>query len=389
MYDFLKTNQDLFFISLVIGLVLAIVQLLHNFTDNINKRKTILFAVLAVVIYISILLTFWDNEILFWVFISVSILLACFVLYHLLYIRKHVIRGNIKPISNFKRFEEIKELKYGFIEYSPFFWQERHHHKGIGIEVLNRVFENKVKLECCQYNYGENGSNWNTVFEDLCEHTFDIIITPLFETRSRLYSYNISYCSPLFYSNIGIYVNNNLLSDEDRKKLPLPFKKAISFIEEKIKKSKWIPEILKGEISESLVNKYHLNSQMPKSQMVQLKPANDSDFITVLKNISSGHKDKGDFTFMEVFKAQSIINSNKVETDVFNILRDNELLYPVSFVVRKEDTVLRNLINIRLMELRDNGELKEIIKQVANAVDINDTMFEGIFIQKYNYEKID
>lgn len=79
-----------------------------------------------------------------------------------------------------------------------------------------------------------------------------------------------------------------------------------------------------------------------------------------------------------------------------NILKDNQLLYPVSFVVRKEDTVLRNLINIRLLEMRntldDKGvsELENAIKEIATSSDvqISENDFENIFIQKYDFTKI-
>lgn len=102
---------------------------------------------------------------------------------------------------------------------------------------------------------------------------------------------------------------------------------------------------------------------------------------------------------MEVFKANSIINKLKSageNLELVNILKDNQLLYPVSFVVRKEDTVLRNLINIRLLEMRntldDKGvsELENAIKEIATSSDvqISENDFENIFIQKYDFTKI-
>lgn len=91
------------------------------------------------------------------------------------------------------------------------------------------------------------------------------------------------------------------------------------------------------------------------------------------------------------FKANSIINQDKAHKNdikLVNILEDNELLYPVSFVVRKEDTVLRNLINIKLLELRRSGKLEEIIKNVAKGVHISDEEFKNIFVQDYDLNKL-
>lgn len=299
-----------------------------------------------------------------------------------------------RPKTKFDRFETIKKegiLKYGFIQYKPFFWTvDTLDRKGIGKELLGAVFGRDIRLEPYQYPKGKNGGNWKDIFEDLCRKPnpkFDIIITPLFETRSRLYNFDIAFCSPIFYSNIGIYVRADYFDNHKRS-----FKDAIQYI----KSQRWTPEVLSGELSELLVEK-HFPEYHSAEKNDNKEPASDDDFIKVLRNVNNNNPaDKrnnnlGDFAFMEIFKANSIMNQwgSSENFHLVNILKDNELMYPVSFVVRKEDTVLRNLINIRLMDLRESGELEKIIKSVAKEVHIVDEAeFNSIFIQKYNLDSL-
>ena len=161
---------------------------------------------------------------------------------------------------------------------------------------------------------------------------------------------------------------------------------AIEYIKKQVKEKGWQGKYLKGELSQTLMSKYDL----PAMEKPKETPTNDEDFINSIKNIATGDKRMEDFTFMEVFKAESIIEKD----EVINILKKNELLYPVSFVVRKQDTVLKNLINLRLLEMRSlkegetKSELETLIKEVATseAVQIPEERFENIFIQSYQFE---
>lgn len=301
------------------------------------------------------------------------------------------------PTPTFKRFEAVfqkRELTYGFVQYRPFFWKDDVTPKGIGYDLLNKIFYGKVTLKQHKYNKGKDGGNWDDIFSDLVNKKFDIIITPLFETRTRIHKFNVAYCSPLFYSNIGIYVRKS-----DYSKNTLSFDGAIQFLQDKIKDSNWKPEILKGELSELLIQKHFKNISMEDLENVEITPAGDEDFVKVLQDVNSDNLNMGQFAFMEVFKANSIINKLKSSGECLelkNILSENQLLYPVSFVVRKEDTVLRNLINIRLLEMRntlDNtgvSELEKAIKVIATSSDvqIGEADFESIFIQKYDFTNI-
>lgn len=385
MEDFITKYNTLI---VIIGLIATLLGWLISYMNDIKGKLLLTAVIVSTCVLAFVLYASWtNNKSLFWLSLTIISNLIISFSYHYLFIRKKINKGLIKPkyeSLKYKRFEDIKSLKYGFIEYSPFFWKERDTHKGIGIEVLETIFDNKIKLERYKYSYGED-SNWDNIFKDLEERKFDIIITPLFETRSRLYSHNIIYCSPIFYSNIGLYISNDSLNGLDQSKKS--FIDAMTFVKKYIDERKWKPEILKGEIAEAIAKKYNLISKIQMPEFSKTKTAKDSDFNSILENMSSGSNEFGDFTFMEVFKAESIIKNNS-NIKVTNILKNNELLYPVSFVLRKEDTVLRNLINIRLLELRENGDLRKVILGIANTINIDENSFDEIFIQKYNLDNL-
>jgi hypothetical protein len=91
---------------------------------------------------------------------------------------------------------------------------------------------------------------------------------------------------------------------------------------------------------------------------------------------------------MEIFKANAYMRKTKYK--LINILKDKQITYPVSFVVRKEDTVLRNFLNLRIIALynktkatRDtDGKIKE--GEEKNLLDIIEDE-----IVKFGFEKDD
>ena len=296
----------------------------------------------------------------------------------------------VKPEHIHKRFETLikSELKYVAIDYKPFFWikeeARKEYPQGIGIELMSKIFEPfNVKLI---NETPTNGHSWKSIFDDFSEgrrNELDFIMTPMYETRSRLYDYNVIYSIPLFYSDIGIYVRKC----DDTKDLKLPFDEAIKFIKEKRDSDeKWNIEYLEGEISEILGKKLMLENA--KLSTDRFRKYSYKHFKEKLECVASTKKDDGDVIFMEIFKAQSIIEDEKL--DLVNILKDNQLVYPVSFVIHKEETVLRNFINLRIAELRKNGELQRIIKDNAFQINIKDEkVIDKVFLQTYNYSLID
>ena len=111
------------------------------------------------------------------------------------------------------------------------------------------------------------------------------------------------------------------------------------------------------------------------------------DFSLKLKEVAFDDKNTGEVVFMERFKAESIIDEEKLS--LVNILQENQLVYPVAFVIHKEETVLRNFINLRIIELRLSGELQKVIKNNALQIDITDEKdIEKVFLQRYDFSLI-
>jgi len=367
--------------AIIIALIIAYLQAKEK--KDYERLNNVLKA-----IFIFIVLYFL-NQLSNYLFVAgVSIVLTTLILYYL-YIIPNRNKGNLQ--TNYKdlkftRFETIKEVKYGYIVYSPFFWLSKQgKHSGIGIRVLNEIFSFRKKSPLKAYR---QNSNWDSIFEKLEKGEYDIILTPLFETRKRITKYNIDYCIPLFYSNIGLYVR---YTDENSKLAnSLSFDKAIEHLKEKIEKN-WKGGYIKAELSQFLIEKHKLEKNAVKFES---KNSDDIDFFNLIGNIADDDKETIDFAFVEVFKVESTDYKNKV----VNILKSNELLYPVSFVVRKDHCVLKNLINLRIMELRatkfkdedKENKLEQIIKDVATSSDIKIDInkFNDIFIQQYDFNKL-
>lgn len=306
------------------------------------------------------------------------------VIFREFFLSKSIIRifkKNYESIK-FKRFEDITQLKFSLLEYSPFgYYDLQGNIHGIGIKVLRKIFDFKT-IDLVEVK-GDIG--WNNALDKLEDKTLDLILTPLFETRSRL-AKDIEFCSPLFYSNIGIYVYKNLETQSLENKLT--FNEAIDFLKNKVSKSKWKAKYIVGELSQFLIEKHNLGGQT-----VSQTEINNQVFKQIIDDISSDGSESADFTFMEVFKVESFIKSGAM---VVNILKENQLVYPVSFAIRKEHTVLKNLINLRIMEMRakieanNRNELENVILGVATSTDvgINEATFDKIFLQKYEFANL-
>lgn len=354
---------------------------------NKIHTKRLLF-VLGTLVYGTI--TIWLIFFNLYIFTAVITLTISSLLYYVFYekLRKKLtdkgkIKINYKDVK-IKRFEEIQSLRYGYLEYSPFFYLgQKDKHWGIGMAVLEKIFSYNNNIQFIHY---DGDINWDTALKKLEDDEFDIILTPLFETRSRLSDFNVQYCIPLFYSNIGLYVRKDF--ETAPLEGTLSFNKAIEFVFNKVKQSNWKAKYLKGELSQFLMEKHHLNEN---GTAIMKETISDADFKNIIKNIASGDPKKEQFTFMEVFKVESFIEQEEM---VVNLLKPNELLYPVSFVVRKEHTVLKNLINLRIMQLRAEestetgvNKLEKIIKDISLSADVSITpeKFKDIFIQKSDY----
>lgn len=313
------------------------------------------------------------------------------------------------------RFEEIKaknEFVFGHIDYEPFFKMRKKVGTilskpcGIGYAVLKEIF---LALNVRIKEYSESG-DWENIFEKLVEKEYDIIVTPLYETRTRIYKYPIIYCIPLFYSEVGLFVHE---ADFEGTKSTKEVKEELE-----LEPNKWESPFISGEISELIAKKLKCVSKNDDAKVQDGPQA----YLNLLKKVNNRNPKSNDNKYtivaMEVFKAKATMDRYNQELDLTqdenrkkklalkNILHEKQLLYPVSFVVRKEDTALRNFINLRIAELyeqtpleRDlNGEiinkdgtksLIDIIKEEAKVEDgIEPHEIDHMFIQTYDFSNL-
>ena len=287
----------------------------------------------------------------------------------------------------YKRFEKIDRIIYGHIEYPPLLYYKRSEPNGIGVKLLEKIFEGKIDKE--------RKINWNEIETALPErsvptkYSIDLIATPLFETKDR--SKKLLFCSPIFFSEVGIYINSKgKLNKHINGKLS--FSGAIELIK------KFSPELraayIEGEISEKMVNKYFKNDKpyesIPEHKIKRflIKSVEISDLIKAVdKAVDNGNIEPidinsnvvsdiaSDFVFAETYQAN---NTEAVRSkSVINILYPKELLYPVSFAVRKEEYILKNYINLKLLELDSNTPygILGIIADVIASSDNRDDLF--------------
>ena len=234
----------------------------------------------------------------------------------------------------FGRFEQLTRVEYGHVRYYPFMDYERPNHKptGVGLRVLGELFETNV------LSANPDASTWGDMIDRLIKGDFDIIATPLFETRER--SRRVAFSTPLFFADIGIY----LRKEDANGNVPFALSRAKDQL--KVLARTIHAEVIIGEISEKMINKY---VAIPDERITYLS-SGQAEVSNLFRNLLD-HNRRADVVFAERFFADS---SPEVKSGrAVNILRAKELLYPVGFAMRREDYVLRNYINIKLMELDD------------------------------------
>jgi hypothetical protein len=295
-------------------------------------------------------------------------------------------KRNKKIPAKHKRFEKIKEdcknlkMNFGYTEYRPYSYTDGNNITGIGPKILTEIFSIFKYTDYDNFKYVDK-------FEDLLtglrhkngdgKYDYDIIATPLYETRTRIFhDSNLAFCIPLFYAEIGLYMSSNgSLSDLS----------YTDFQEKNLEDFKFA--YMKDELSEMIKNKF-------KNKNKGYMPANTEGmlgFTSMLREVADAHKDSCNIVAMEVFKADELINDccSSTSPNLTNILKSQQLLYPVSFVVRKEDTALRHFLNLRIMEMIYDNKSNKLFKIFSESINTTDIKISDIFIHEYkNWDEL-
>jgi ABC-type amino acid transport substrate-binding protein len=269
----------------------------------------------------------------------------------------------------FKRFEKIDKIVYGHIDYYPLIHYSAGNDapKGIGIRLIEEIFEKRVVKKY------KNKVGWNDLVSKLSEGVYDIVATPLYETRER--SRVVSFCTPLFFSDIGIYVKHDSQLFEGRRPSNQSFEQVMELLSR-------LKDVLKltaidGELSGKMILK-HLKIRREKVTWL----SRDESTVAGLIGAVEDDEMPSDVVFAEVFQASQ---TEAVKSgSVINLLTPKQLLYPVSFAVRKQEYVLKNFINLKLAEIDekyDEGILGFILKELKEHPDFK--LFDMPQVKQY------
>jgi hypothetical protein len=280
------------------------------------------------------------------------------------------------------------KVRFGSLKYPPMLEFDFNDKPiGIGIHILTKIFEGKLERERKKVTW----DNLNKALyekDDNGNFKIDIIATPIFETHER--SNDLAFSLPIFYSEIGLYYN----SEDSRFKhlAPQPFEEAKKIINYQKNETLFF-YCIEGELSQRLAKKYFNEKQLrladPRQYSIQ------SLLETVIDD-----KEKSDIVFAETYQAEQLIKMKRSEGDLRfnnlkNMLKPKQLLYPVVFALRKEDYVLKNYINLKLIEIDGpgfgiNNLIKESLSNVNNDFshleeNSKEKFISEFFIRQYHH----
>ncbi len=181
---------------------------------------------------------------------------------------------------------------------------------GIGPDILSNIAE-KMGLTL-EWTYEVK---WENMITHLNENKFDILGTLIWNTLER--SQFVDFSIPLYYTPINIYSLKN-------------YKRKLNFdaSRKKFDSEKYRFGVIPGEISDTMHSSY-----FPNAGRVELNSSmKNLEISKYLENESI------DFCFLEPYVAQKsdseLFPINKIEN---SLLKDDRVLLPNSFIMRKND----------------------------------------------------
>lgn len=249
--------------------------------------------------------------------------------------------AEIKGTGNFDRFEKLGPIRASYVTYEPLLSWKHGKPVGFGLRFLSNALDNRLVL-------AKDKLEWGSVVDELVNDRADIILTPLFETFDR--RSKVTFTSPLFYADIGCFVPQSVANAFNLKNL--------SFVElvEKLRAMKSIRfHAIEGELSSKMARKFSkLIDRDPNG--IKFRKGVNADVPGLLRELSevgSGNGGAVDVVFCETI--QALFVSDEVTENIVNVLHEKEFLYPVAFAMQKNNHILRNYLNLIILEAQSNG----------------------------------
>ncbi len=207
---------------------------------------------------------------------------------------------------------------------------------GISVETLEAAAKNlNLKLEWTE----EVG--WGTMIEGLKTDRYDIVCSGIWPNASR--SKLVDFCTPLFYSGIGVYVRSDeeRFDDKDLKKINQDSVKIAT---------------IDGEMSD-IIARY----QFPKAQRISVPQL--SDVSHILLNVV---QKKADIAFVEPYIAYRFLKNNP--GSVKNISAERPIrVYPNTMMFKRNQMEFKTMLNITLRELINSGVVNGLVDKYEPA----------------------
>ena len=287
-----------------------------------------------------------------------------------------------KPDESFSRFEDIfkaGKIKYGFVDFWPTIVPENPVStaaKGLGVDLLNEVFDSKIVSPKKTYN-------WKTVFDGLIKGEFSVIATPLYDIRERRQM--VDFCSPLFYSDIGVFTSaKNPFFGSIREEC----QEGCTFSEFIERAGRVQKQLIirgaEGEIHMKLAEKYFPCAMIEKPKDYEYSIASS------IRGLLSDARDDSyfsDFFFCE--RAQAEMSSEYKSGQIVSLLTPGQLLFPVAFAVRKGEDTLRKFINLRLLGIDGSNSSGILNMLIASTKKVAENDMTDDQIRSYYRRAID
>ncbi len=235
-----------------------------------------------------------------------------------------------------KRIQNSKSIRCAFTEYAPFSFIDTKTGEvsGIAIDILNQIAKRlEVKIEWVE------SALWSNMIDGLNEEKYDIV-TYVWKTKSR--ETLASFILPFHSSRIGIIVRK----DDSRFPDNLSFEMLLETLNNKSVKICAI----KKEISEILSN-----TLFPKATLIYIE--HYSNIYQLLNELT---KRTSDVAFVEPFLLYNF--DKKYPDELKNIAENCPIIQPGSFMIKKGEDGLRDVLNFILIELLEEGIIKNIFQ---------------------------
>lgn len=235
-----------------------------------------------------------------------------------------------------ERIEKTKTLRVGFTNYIPAFMydSEYNNFSGIFYEIIIEI----ARKHDWRVIWTEE-TGYGVIVDGLNNNRFDLFGSAVWPTPERQAQADFS--QSLYKSNVFAWIRPNFNKTNDAIKSDINIRVAVK----------------ENDISDSIAR-----ADFPNNRQVKVPQL--SDTMELLQFVAD---DRADFTFVEPYTALQF--NEKSDIKLIQSLTDPIRIYDNSFMVKKGEKRLVDLINAELAILEENGSIKKLIKKYTGSED--------------------